>query len=334
MAGRPDNRRLYLIITTGLAVVLIGLAAFFLFRRGPAVSSIPVTLQISTGVLHGTLVLPVRKPPYPAALIIAGSGPTDRNGNSRLIPGQNNSLKMLAQALAGRGIATLRYDKRGIGQSRMPGMSESSLRFDHFAADAAAWIRLLKRDKRFKRVVVIGHSQGSQVGILAVRRAGADALVSLAGVGRPAWQVFLDQLRPKLSLDRLAVAVIVLEDLRHGRPTTVPGRYTWLARLFRPSIQPFLISWFTRDPARELSRLGVPILIVGGTTDIQVPVAEAKILAKADPRARLVIIKGMNHVLKSVPADMGRQIKSYGDPDLPLAPGLVEAISRFVLRSP
>jgi pimeloyl-ACP methyl ester carboxylesterase len=331
VSGRPDKFKTILIIATGLAAVLIGLAAFLLLWPWPAVKSVPVSIKISTGVLHGTLLVPAGEPPFPAALIIAGSGPTDRDGNSGLIPGQNNSLKMLAEALAARGVATLRYDKRGIGQSRMPGVSESSFRFDHFVADAAAWVKLLKSDKQFKRVVVIGHSQGSLVGMLAARRAGADALVSLAGIGRPAWQVFLDQLRPKLRLDQLAVVTTVLEDLRQGRKTTVPGQYPGLAGLFRPSVQPFLISWFKYQPARELARLQIPVLIVGGTTDIQVPVAEARILAKADPRARLVIIKGMNHFLKSVPLDMGLQIKSFGDPHLPLAPGLVEAISRFIL---
>ncbi len=309
---------------------LIGLAAFFLFRRGPAVSSVPVTLQIANGVLHGTLLLPARRPPYPAALIIAGSGPTDRDGNSRLIRGKNNSLKMLAEALTARGIASLRYDKRGIGRSRSAMRRESDLRFDRLVADAAAWVKRLKGDRRYSRVVIVGHSQGSLVGMLAAARAGAAGFVSLAGVGRPAWQVLLDQLRPKVSLDQLAVITTVLEDLRRGRRATIPDRYPGLAALLRPSIQPFLISWFRYNPARELGRLRVPILIVGGTTDIQVPVSEAKILARANPRAGLVIIQGMNHVLKSVPPDMTRQIRSYGDPSLPLAPGLVAAVSRFV----
>jgi pimeloyl-ACP methyl ester carboxylesterase len=330
VAGRPDKFKTILIVAVGAVAVLLAAVAIIHFWVRPGVRSVPVTLATSTGTLYGTLLLPARWPPWPAALIIAGSGPTDRDGNSRLLRGKNNSLKMLAQSLAARGIASLRYDKRGVGRSRSAGRRESDLRFDRFVADAAAWVRRLKGDRRFSRVVIVGHSQGSLVGMLAAARAGADGFVSLAGAGRPAWQILMDQLRPKVSLDRLAVITIVMDDLRRGRASIVPKKYPGLAALFRPSIQPFLIGWFKYDPARELARLTVPILILGGTTDIQVPASEARILARANPRARLKIIKGLNHVLKAVPPDMTRQLRSYGDPSLPLAPGLVEAIVGLV----
>ncbi|MBU0513224.1 MAG: lysophospholipase [Proteobacteria bacterium] len=294
--------------------------------------SVPVFLKTPTGTLSGALLLPDRRPPYPVALIIAGSGPTDRDGNSRLIRGRNNSLKMLARALVFRGIASLRYDKRGVGQSRGALGHESDLRFDHFVQDAAAWVRRLKRDKRFGRVVVIGHSQGSLVGMLAARRTGAYAFVSLAGAGRPAWKVLRDQIRSKASPLSMIIIETILDQLRRGKTTDLARQYPGLNVLFRPSVQPFLIGWFRYDPARELARLRIPILVVGGTTDIQVPVSEAKLLARANPRARLKIIPGMNHVLKPVPSNPRRQFLSYGDPSLPLAPGLVEAVIRFILR--
>ncbi len=313
---------------------LIGAAVLVFATTALAASrSLPAAITTPTGTLRGTLLLPAGRPPWPVALIIAGSGPTDRDGNFGLIRGKNNSLKMLAQALAARGIATLRYDKRGIGGSRQAATRESDLRFDHFVADAAAWIRRLEQDRRFRRVIVIGHSQGSLVGILAARRAGAQALVSLAGAGRPAWQVLREQVRSQASPLGAIIVETILDQLRRGRTTDLPRHYPSLTLLFRPSVQPVLIGWFRYDPARELARLRIPILVVNGTTDHQVPVSDAKLLVKANPRARLVIIKGMNHILKLVPDDPKRPFLSYGDPSLPLAPKLVEAVSRFILKT-
>src|ERR1043165_3945869 len=83
-----------------------------------------VTLTTPTGALHGTLLVPASTRPVPLAVIIAGSGPTDRDGNSPMLQGKNNSLKMLAEGLAARGIASVRYDKRGIAGSAKAGGNE------------------------------------------------------------------------------------------------------------------------------------------------------------------------------------------------------------------
>ena len=131
------------------------------------------TLKTSTGDVFGTVELPAAKQPVPVALIIAGSGPTDRNGNTPALPGSNNSLKMLADGLAARGIASLRYDKRGIAASRAAMTTEADLRFNNFIEDAEAWIKQLRADKRFSTITVIGHSEGSLIGMVAAREAGA-----------------------------------------------------------------------------------------------------------------------------------------------------------------
>src|SRR5260221_5488202 len=171
------------------------------------------TLKTSTGDVFGTLELPAAKQPVPVALIIAGSGPTDRNGNSPALPGSNNSLKMLADGLAARGIASLRYDKRGIAASRAAMTSEADLRFNNFIEDAEAWIKQLRADKRFSTITVIGHSEGSLIGMVAAREAGADGYVSLEGAGRKAQDILAEQLKSQLPPDLFAQTERVLATL-------------------------------------------------------------------------------------------------------------------------
>ena len=286
-----------------------------------------IVLDTPTGKIAGSLLLPAAAGPMPVALIIAGSGPTDRDGNSRMIPGRNDSLRMLAQALARTGIAAVRYDKRGIGASAQAMQSESALRFETYIDDAAAWVARLRKDPRFSKVAVIGHSEGSLIGMVAARQAGADAFVSIAGVGAPLPAVLRRQLADKLPPDLLKENERVLGALERGQ--TVDGVPPLLAALYRPSVQPYLISQFRYAPAERIAALSIPVLIVQGTTDIQVGVEDAQALKKASPGARLEIVEGMNHVLKMVPAG-GAQLASYGDLALPLAPRLVDAVASFL----
>ena len=290
----------------------------------------PVTLTTRTGALQGTLAIPPgAKSPMPVALIIAGSGPTDRDGNSPLLPGRNNSLKMLADSLGQHGIATLRYDKRGIGASMGSLGKESDLRFTTYVDDAVGWLEWLRADARFSRRVVIGHSEGALLAAMAAQRSPVSHVVSIAGAGRPIGDVLDDQLSRGLPPALLADARRIMTELKAGRAVdSVPQQ---LLMVFRPSVQPYMISWLPIDPAQEVGRLTVPVLIVQGTTDIQVSKADAERLAAGHPRATLEIIDGMNHVLKEV-REASKQSASYSDPALPLHPRLVESITKFVSR--
>jgi pimeloyl-ACP methyl ester carboxylesterase len=290
----------------------------------------PVRLETATGTVHGTLLVPGGPGPHPVALMVAGSGPTDRNGNSALLPGANNSLKLLAEGLAEQGVASLRYDKRGVAQSASAGPAESDLRFETYVEDASAWLKQLKADSRFSAVAVVGHSEGSLIGMLAARQARADALVSVAGIARRASEVLREQLRPQLPAELWQESERILAELEAGRTTdSVPAA---LFALFRPSVQPYLISWFRFVPTDQIVRLSIPVLIAQGTTDIQVSVAEAEALKEAKPDAELLIVEGMNHVLKLVSADLAQQQASYSDPSLPVSPVLVEHTAQ-ILRS-
>jgi len=303
---------------------------------------VPYDLTTPTGVIYGTLRMPADRQfmamsnaKAPVVLIIAGSGPTDRNGNSgtQLTA---NSYAMLADALSQRGIATVRYDKRGIAASRAAGGNEADMRFEIGVNDASLWIEKLRNDARFKSVIVAGHSEGSLVGMLAAREARADGFVSIAGVARRASDILRTQLEPQLKpLPALAAAnESIIKSLEAGQTVNplpplvagVPG----VASLWRPSVQPYLISWFRYLPSKEFAMLQRPALILQGTTDIQVGVDEAKALAAAKPDATLKIIDGMNHVLKEAPADRMANIATYSKTDLPLVAAVPDAIAEYV----
>lgn len=292
-----------------------------------------IVLETSTGKLFGTLEVPASaKSKMPVALIIAGSGATDRNGNIQgLTP--NNAYKMLAEALAQNGIASLRYDKRGIAESVAAGGREEDLRFDTLIDDAVAWSNLLRSDKRFSRLVIIGHSEGSLVGMVAANKAKAGAFISVAGAGKSLADTVRAQMKSAVAAGRAtpqieAEAEALTKAMLEGR--RVENVPPYLAALYRPSVQPYVMSLYRYRPTDEIKKLTAPALVLQGTTDIQVSTEDARLLSAANPKAKLVLIEGMNHVLKIVPADETKQMASYGDPNLPLAPQLAKEIENFL----
>jgi pimeloyl-ACP methyl ester carboxylesterase len=206
----------------------------------------------------------------------------------------------------------------------MPGMSEENLRFDTYVGDAAKWISSLRGNQRFSSITVIGHSEGSLIGMIAARHAQANGFISIAGLGRSAPEVLRDQLKTALPAALYAASDSVLRSLEAGQ--LYPSPPVELAALFRPSVQPYLISWFKYQPTVELSRLTMPILIVQGTTDVQVATDEARMLYAARMESSLEIIEGMNHVLKLVPRTGPLQAASYSDSTLAIAPRLTEVV--------
>jgi pimeloyl-ACP methyl ester carboxylesterase len=311
-----------------LSVILIWLSAS---AAAAAYSDQAISLTTSSGTLAGSLVLPAGKEKSAVALIIPGSGPVDRNGNVGAANATTNSLKYLAESLAQAGFASVRYDKRGIAASGAAITNEAELRFETYINDAAAWIEQLKRDPRFSSVAVIGHSEGSLIGMLAARQANADAFVSIAGLATGAAETVRAQLKNRLTGALAERSQEILKGLEQGRTTKdVPKE---LAALYRESVQPYLISWFRYIPSVELAKLTVPVLLLHGGTDIQINVTEAEALKRAKPDAELVIVPGMNHVLKAVPADMSKQMASYNDPALPLAAELNAPLIGFLKKS-
>jgi len=284
-----------------------------------------VTLKTQTGDLEGTLMMPASNSSKTIALIIAGSGPTDRDGNNPSM--MNNSLKMLTNELDKNGIASLRYDKRGIGKSRQAGLKETDLRFENYISDVNAWIDNLKNELKFNNIIVIGHSEGSLIGMIASQGSNVSKFISVAGAGQSADKIIREQLKSQ-PMSVTIPANTIIDKLVKGE--TVSDVPPILNSLFRPSVQPYIISWFKYDPQKEIAKLKIPVLIVQGTTDIQVGTDDANRLAKALPKAKLVIIEGMNHIMKQAPADRQMNILTYTQPDLALKKELIENIIPFI----
>jgi pimeloyl-ACP methyl ester carboxylesterase len=293
-----------------------------------------ISLNTETGKVYGTLEIPSGGVLFPVVLIISGSGPTDRDGNSLALPGKNDSLKLLAKGLLEHGYASLRYDKRGIAASVASRPPEDKMTLDVFVEDAAAFLKLLKHDIHFNRFIVIGHSEGSLIGMLAAQKVPIDAYISLEGAGQPAQDTIVAQLRTQLPEHLLKEVRKILTQLVSGQivsplPDEI-SQVSTLASLFKVSIQPYLISWFHYDPAQELSKLKCPSLVIQGTTDMQVSIADAERLAAAKSDVQLATINDMNHVLKEAPADPASNLAEYSDPNLPLATGLLDSIINFL----
>lgn len=287
----------------------------------------PISLDTGNGELFGTLLLPKADTPVPVVLIISGSGPTDRDGNNPE-GGRNDSLKRLAWVLARHNIASVRYDKRGVAASLAATADERNLSVEAYVADAVAWSRKLAADPRLGPLVLLGHSEGALIASLAAPQASAVAVVSVGGSARPIDQVLRQQLGSRLPPPLMLRSNELLDSLKGGRvDLNVPPQ---LQFIFRPSVQPYLISLFRQDPAQAFAALKMPALIVQGTHDIQVGVDDARQLKAAKPDAELALVNGMNHVLRIVPNDERRQLQSYKDPNLPLAAELGIRIVGFI----
>jgi uncharacterized protein len=219
-----------------------------------------VSIQVKGGTLKGTIMLPeVQSQFTPIALIIAGSGPTDRNGNNMSM--QNNAYKLLAEALAERGIATMRYDKRSIAASNDFKIPEADLRFDDYIQDARSIVTYLHDVKSYQSVYVVGHSEGSLVGMIAAEGGNVSGYISLAGAGENISNVFQRQINND-------EATKIIQQLRKGKTVqNVPDDFQ---NIFRISVQPYLISWMKYDPAAEIKKVKVPVLIIQGTREQQI----------------------------------------------------------------
>ena len=297
-------------------------------QRGAIVSE-TISVQSQSAKLVGTLLLPAGRGPFPVALIIGGSGPVDRDGNNNAGL-HSDAYKLLAEGLAQRGVATLRYDKRGVGASTNK-KSEDAIRFDDYVDDALAFAKHLEADKRFSRVAIIGHSEGSLIGLVASRRdPRVSAFVSLEGPGRTVAAVIEEQIRAQGAPESI-MDEIEAYDKSLIAGTIVPSPDPRLAALYRPSVQPYLISEYRHDPSAEIAKLKIPVLIVQGTTDLQVSVLDAQLLARAKPDARLSIIDGMNHLLRDAPPDRQANIATYNAWTTPLDAAVIPAVAKFLL---
>jgi len=275
-------------------------------------------------LIKGTLFLPENEISKTKLIIlIAGSGPTNRNGNQ--VGTQNNSLKFLAEGLTQNGFAVFSYDKRIFAQMIAKTLDEKTLSFEDFINDAKDVVTYFKSQKKYSKIIIAGHSEGSLIGMVAAKD-NVDAYVSLAGAGRTADEVITEQ----VVQNSPALKEAVEKDfalLKEGK--TFENKNQILYSLFRESVQPYMISWIKYHPQNEIKKLSIPILIINGTKDIQVPPSDAELLHTANPKSELKIIENMNHIFKEIKMD-DDNIKSYSDPKLPVIPELIHVMTQFI----
>ncbi len=308
-----------------LSVISLFAAASLAGAPAP-LADIPVQIGRGEQALHGSLVRP-QGPVAPAAvLMISGSGPSDRNDDTLSAGQRSRTNWFLAQALAERGVVSLRYDKRGVGESAAAGDATS---IGQTVEEAAAWVRFLARRPGVRCVVVLGHSEGALIGALVEHKVRLCGLIEVSGASKTLGDLIEAQdalagRSPELS----AKIHEIIQALRSGRPVPeVPPGYEGV---FGPKAEGYTRSEISIDPVAELAKVKVPVLVLQGDNDVQEGVDDAKRLAAA-AGVEPVIVPGANHVLKLAPKDVRGNFMTYADPDLPLAPGVAEAIGGFVL---
>jgi pimeloyl-ACP methyl ester carboxylesterase len=270
----------------------------------------------------------------PTVIIVPGSGPTDRDGNNPLGV-KAGSYKALAGALAVRGVTTLRIDKRGMFGSRPAIPDANKVTIADYASDVHRWAAAARQKTHARCVWVAGHSEGGVVALAAAQnRTDICGVITLSAPGRPIGPVMREQFRDNpANAPILAPALAAIDALEKGGSVDVTTLPAPLKAVFNPAVQPFMRDLMRQDPAGLAHALKVPLLIVQGDQDLQVKVADAQLLHQAHPKSAILIVPNMNHVLKTVPRDdAAANFAAYGNPSLPIAPGLADAIAQFVKR--
>jgi len=276
-------------------------------------------------LINGTLYIPENNSTKTKLVIlIAGSGPTDRNGNQ--MGAVTNFAKNFAVAVAEGGNAVFAYDKRMFAQMKSGELKEETMRFEDGIKDVEDIIIFFRAQKKYSKIIIAGHSEGSLIGMVAAQGK-ADAYISLAGVGNPADEIILEQITKQAPMLKDEVEKN-LAILKSGQTFTLENQM--LASIFRESVQPYMISWFKYNPQNEIKKLKIPVLLINGTKDIQVDVRELDLLKVAKPDAQVAVIENMNHLLREIKGDDTENIASYTDGNLPVMAPLISIVNQFI----
>ena len=314
--------------------LIVAVVAFVASCGVVAAAAAPVESSIEapgpSGPLRGTMLAPGTSG-GPVVLIIPGSGPTDRNGNSPagLLAA---TYRLLAEGLAAHGVTSVRIDKRGMFGSAAATPDANAVTIADYVSDVQAWIHVIRERTHASCVWLLGHSEGGLVAMAAAKSPDACGLLLVAAPGRPMADILREQIKANpANAPVLDQALPAIDALQAGRRVDTAGMHPALQALFRPAVQGFLISAFSYDPAKLLTGYAKPVLILQGQRDIQVREADARALQAADPEATLLLLPDVNHPLKSVTSDDRRaNFSTYGNSSLPLAPGVIQAITDFL----
>jgi pimeloyl-ACP methyl ester carboxylesterase len=306
---------------------------FSLFTMAAAAAQ-PVQSSIEAagpnGALSGTLLAP-KSTNAPVVLIIPGSGPTDRDGNNPFGM-KAASYRLLAEALAERGIASVRIDKRGMFASKAAVPDPNAVTIADYAADVRSWVARIKERTGADCIWLLGHSEGGLVALAARQSLDVCGLLLVAAPGRPVGEALREQLRANpANAPVLDQALAAIGKLEAGQTVDTADMNPMLMPLFAPQVQRYLIDLLSHDPAALLGGYERPVLVLQGQLDIQVGEADARRLAGANPGAQLVLLPRVNHVLKELSSeDRAANLASYADPNLPIAPSVVNAVASFL----
>ncbi|WP_213775600.1 alpha/beta fold hydrolase [Bradyrhizobium sp. dw_78] len=302
--------------------IALVLAAFGLSVM--AIGASATESQIRVGAIDAVLTTPPDVERPPVALLIAGSGSTDHDGNGpQLKPA---TLKKLSDALVAHKIATLRYDKRGAGGWKPQFGRPEDFRFKDYVDDAAALVNYLRGSRQFSHVTLVGHSEGGLVAILTAGRLPVDRLVLLATAARRQGDLIKDQLEKKLAPDVYAPIATAIDAIMAGQIVDPPPR----GLAIDPSMQPGMASAFAEDPIDPLKKIDAPTLIIAGGRDLQIARVDFIALGAASPVAKTVWLPDMNHVLVDV-TDDADDFAAYNQPERVLDPGLIDSVTDFIL---
>ena len=280
--------------------------------------------RIRVGLIDAVLTVPSNVERPPIALLIAGSGSTDHDGNGPDI--KPATLKKLSEQLLARNIATLRYDKRGAGGWKPEFGRPEDFRFKDYVDDAASLVNYLRSGGKFSRLVLVGHSEGGLVAILTARRVPIDRLVLLVTAARRQGDLLKAQLEKKqLAPDVLEPITKAIDAIMAGQIVDPPPR----GLPIEPSMQPGIASAFTADPIDPLKQIEQPVLIIGGGRDRQVARLDFIALSAAAPVPKTLWLPDMNHVLVDVD-DEADDLKAYTQPERPLDAAMIDAVAAFI----
>ena len=313
-----------------LLLSLVILLTIKAMAQGGSSDESPITYKNLSGNINGTLTMPKNASgKVPVVLIVADSGPTDRNGNNEQTGLAGNMYKLIAEGLGKNGIASVRYDKRMVGESKTANKIED-LRFDDYVDDAVGLIDMLNDDQRFSKVIVLGHGEGALAGMLAARDQPAKAIISINATSEQGDKLMTEifKSKPQYLQDEFKT---LLDSMKKGK--TFDNVDLAMYPLVTTAKQRYLMSYFKYQPIRVIKAMKVPLLIIQGTTDVQTSVADADKLKKAKSDAVLITVKGMNHIMKEAPADKDQNMATYSNPNLPLKAELIPDLVDFVNKN-
>lgn len=310
---------------------------------GEIAVDLPVGRQSEAVFLPGTLTIPGETDTFtpekgldvPLLVLVSGSGKADRNGNNRDVPGRNDVLALLAREMRNRGVATLRYDRRGTGEAYLLEKPSTSTSIDTHAHDLARILELGRQWVGGGRLLVAGMHEGAWIAAAALRSFKypdeiVDGFAVLDSSGEPPMEA-LDSSLMALGNELHALGMQAARNLVAGQP--LPALPEVLADFFAPSRLTWLASWLAFDPVRDIADCGVPVLFVRGTEDMQVSEDQFARLCAARPSAPRRFIPGMNYLLKKVENEE-QNYDAFVNPAYPVHPLLADLLASWVKVTP